>query len=79
MLSLYGLYEQQTNYLRLRKLISTKKHSVGKGSTDKSFTGISSLAYNKIPPPLQFFYCKRIAKAFYLKLTFWKTVINFSF
>ena len=43
MLSLWGLHEQQTNHFLFRKFISTKKHCAGKGSTEISLTGISSL------------------------------------
>ena len=51
MLSLRGLHEQQTNHFLFRKFISTKRHSLGKGSTERSLTGISSLTCNRIPPP----------------------------
>ena len=42
MLSLWGLHEQQTNHFLFSKFILKKRHSVDKGSTGRSLTGISS-------------------------------------
>ena len=54
LLSLWGLYEQQTNHFRFPKFISTKLHAAGKVSTERSLTGISCLTLNRISPPWMF-------------------------
>ena len=47
----WGLYEHFTNHLSLRRSISTWKPSIGFVLTWFKFVGLSSLTYNKIPPP----------------------------